>query len=376
MAGPARNVLILAGRLGVGEARAIRGLVDRLATLGVTARVACLAGWDGPGGVACPGLGSVWRRPWSARRLGQCEPSWRPELIHAIGAEMAPAALILADGFGIPYLLTIDDFLPPGGRLRLGRRWCRGLIAGGPELAEDLERQLGIPGSWIEVVPAGRVVPERPIGAGPGPVRVVGAAGPMMAGSGLATFLGAACRVVNAGIDAEFVVAGQGRDEADLRRRADRLGIAGRVTFVGDPGADGAFWDVLDVYCQVSQHPDTGRPLATALAHGLPCIATDVVGLRSLVGDGEAGRLVPPGDADALARAILDLLAEPDAARALGLRGRASVARRFEPAREAAALAAHYRRALTLEPHAPAISSNPGKLGEPRAAWRAAVRRS
>jgi len=180
-------------------------------------------------------------------------------------------------------------------------------------------------------------------------VYVAGAAGPMAAGSGLTTFLGAAVRVINAGHDVEFVLAGRGPDEPDLRRRADRLGIAGRVTFAGDPGDCGAFWDVLDVYCHPAHRPDTGRPLATALAHGLPCIASAVPGLRSLAEDGDTGRLVPPGEPEALAGTILDLLADPAAAADLGHRARASVARRFDPGREAAELAGLYERAMAME---------------------------
>ena len=310
--------------------------------------MACLGGWAGEGGVICPGLACPWRRAWAARRLRVGEQLARPELIHALGVQAAPAALALAEGWRVPYLLTVDDFLPPGGSLRLSRTWCRGLIAGGRELADDLVHLLGVPRAWVEVVPPGLPLPERPACPRPGGVRVVGAAGPMVAGSGLTTFLGAAVRVINAGLDVEFVLAGRGPDEPDLRRRADRLGIAGRATFAGDPGDCGAFWDVLDVYCHCSQRPDAGRPLAVALAHGLPCLASAVPGLASLVEEG-AGLLVPPGDAEALADSILRLLADPAGAADLGHRARASVARRFDPGREAADLAGLYARSVANE---------------------------
>ena len=347
MAAPAQDVLLLAGRLGPGDACALRGLVDRLKAAGVAARVACLGGWAGDGGLECPGLGCSWKLAWAARRLRRGEQVARPALIHALGTATAPAALALADGWRVPYLLTVDDFLPPGGTLRLARRWCRGLIAGGRELADDLVDLLGVPRSWVHVVPPGLPLPERPACPRPAGVKVVGAAGAMAAGSGLATFLAAAVRVIATGLDVEFVLAGHGPDEPDLRRRADRLGISGRVTFAGDPGDSGAFWDVLDLYCQPSHRPDAGRPLATALAHGLPCLASDVPGLRSLVEDGDVGHLVPPGESEALADAILDLLADSFGSAALGLHARDSVARRFDPGREAADLADLYDRALT-----------------------------
>jgi glycosyltransferase involved in cell wall biosynthesis len=62
-----------------------------------------------------------------------------------------------------------------------------------------------------------------------------------------------------------------------------------------------------------------------ALAVGTAVVGTTVGGTPELVRDGETGRLVPPADAPALARAILALLADPAAARALARRGQAEV---------------------------------------------------
>ena len=72
------------------------------------------------------------------------------------------------------------------------------------------------------------------------------------------------------------MVAGQGPGETDLRRRAERLRIADRVTFTADTSPEGTFWKVLDVFCLTALIPTTGRALGTALAHGVPSIATDV----------------------------------------------------------------------------------------------------
>ena len=68
MAAPARDVLLLAGRLGAGDACGLRELVARLRAAGVVARVACVGGWAGDGSVECPGLGCSWKLAWAARR--------------------------------------------------------------------------------------------------------------------------------------------------------------------------------------------------------------------------------------------------------------------------------------------------------------------
>jgi phenylacetate-CoA ligase len=128
------------------------------------------------------------------------------------------------------------------------------------------------------------------------------------------------------------------------------LGVADRVTFTGEADAAGPFWKVLDLFCQTAHGPTSGRPLATALARGIPAIATDVPGLRPPVLDAEPGLRVRPGDPDALAEAILALLDDPARARRLATLGRDWAARLSDPDREADALAALYRRVLNAAP--------------------------
>ena len=152
--------------------------------------------------------------------------------------------------------------------------------------------------------------------------------------------------MIDAGVDAEFVIAGQGVDEVDLRRRADRLRIADRVTFAGIPVVGLRFWSVLDVFCQPSLVPSVPRTLATALAFGVPSIASDIEGLRALISHGRNGLRVVPGDSAALSRSVLELLADPDRARLLGAEGRVLIQRDYHPDTEARLLAEVYARAL------------------------------
>ena len=76
--------------------------------------------------------------------------------------------------------------------------------------------------------------------------------------------------------------------------------------------------------------------LMEAMAAGLPVIATRIAGIPELVQDGVSGLLVPPGNAPALAKAILDALADPAKKTAMGQAGRAKVTRDFNINAEAA----------------------------------------
>jgi glycosyltransferase involved in cell wall biosynthesis len=75
------------------------------------------------------------------------------------------------------------------------------------------------------------------------------------------------------------------------------------------------------------------RALMEAAACGKPMVATDVPGSRELVVDGVNGFLVPPGDAAALAAAILELVRQPDVARRMGIAARQRLVAEFSDER-------------------------------------------
>jgi glycosyltransferase involved in cell wall biosynthesis len=89
-------------------------------------------------------------------------------------------------------------------------------------------------------------------------------------------------------------------------------------------------YQAADVYMHSSYYEGLGLVMIEAAASGLPVVSTASDGARDIVIDGETGTLVPIGDPEALANAVLDLLTQPVRARAMGERGRQHVARRFD----------------------------------------------
>jgi glycosyltransferase involved in cell wall biosynthesis len=355
---PIRHVVLVADRIrSSDQAGTVRAYVERMGRRGLAARILCCSWGDFPRrGLdveECQGLADRWRLAWSIRSLRPPVGPNRPALVHVLQTRMSWAGLEIAERWRIPYLLGIEEFLPLGSRLRLSRRWCRGLVAPSRELGDDLIHGFNIPRGLVHVIHRGleeakAVLLDREPGTSQ--VAVVGAAGPLVPSSGFSTFLNAARRVLDAGIDAEFVLVGEGEEEGDLRRRAQRLRLAERLTFAGDAVVGLSFWDVLDVYCQPSTVPTVGRDLARAMSHGLPSIASDIEGLRTFVRDQETGLSVPPGDTNALARAILDLLADRPRAIRLGLDAREAILRDYDLDREANSLAELYRSIIDAEP--------------------------
>jgi glycosyltransferase involved in cell wall biosynthesis len=143
-------------------------------------------------------------------------------------------------------------------------------------------------------------------------------------------FLAAADEILRERPDARFVIVGDGVGFEAVRGRIRALGLESAVVRTGFRRDIPEVIAALDVLALPSLRSEaSSQVIAQALAIGTPVVATDIGGNPELVRDGETGRLVPPGDAHALARAILDLLADPDAATTLARRGEALVRERY-----------------------------------------------
>jgi len=142
-------------------------------------------------------------------------------------------------------------------------------------------------------------------------------------------FLDAAGAVLAREPAARFLIVGDGIGFDDVRRRVGALGLDAAVRMTGFRRDVPEVMAALDVLVLPSIRSEAAsQVIPQALAVGTPVVATDVGGSGELVRDGDTGRLVPPGDAPALARAILDCLADRGAARAMARRGQALVRER------------------------------------------------
>ena len=150
---------------------------------------------------------------------------------------------------------------------------------------------------------------------------------------------------------------GDGPDRAALESLARPLersvGLAGALSQAEVADA----LKTADIFVLPSFAEGVPVVLMEAMATGLPVIATQVAGVSELVTHGETGCLVPPGDAESLREAIVDLAADPARRRAMGQRGRQAVEDGFDADREGARIAALFAgtggEAVRPEPYAP-----------------------
>jgi glycosyltransferase involved in cell wall biosynthesis len=144
---------------------------------------------------------------------------------------------------------------------------------------------------------------------------------------GHAVLLAAAARLAPAAPPLRYVFCGAGREAEALAEAAAVLGPA--VTFAGFRSDIGACLAAADVVALPSLQEGLGVAALEAMAAGLAVVGSRVGGLAEAVVSGETGILVPPGDAAALAAALLRLAGDAGLRARFGAAGRARVLARY-----------------------------------------------
>jgi glycosyltransferase involved in cell wall biosynthesis len=132
--------------------------------------------------------------------------------------------------------------------------------------------------------------------------------------------------------EARLAILGGGPLEPETRALAASLGLADAVTLPGR--TDIRDWLLrADVFVHTSRWEGFGIVLLEAMLAALPVVATRVSAVPEIVADGVTGALVPPGDAEVVARELAALLADPDRRHRLGEAGRERARTEFSVAR-------------------------------------------
>ncbi|WP_436790230.1 glycosyltransferase family 4 protein [Yinghuangia sp. YIM S10712] len=149
--------------------------------------------------------------------------------------------------------------------------------------------------------------------------------------------------------DAELVVVGRPKADGPVLKAIERLGLAGAVRFVSDL-TDAELVDLIrsaEVACVPSLYEGFSLPAAEAMSCGTALVASTGGAIPEVAGpDGETCLAVPPGDPEALCKAIGRLLDEPALRARLARNGRARVLERFTWRNAAARTAERYRAAM------------------------------
>lgn len=204
-----------------------------------------------------------------------------------------------------------------------------------------------------------------------GPLRLI-TVGRLHTSKGYDVLLDALGQLQTDGVGFHLTMIGDGPDRQDLVDQAERLGLTDRVTFTGSLG-ESEIIDAMrtsDVFVLSSHAEPLGVVSMEAMSMEVATIATDAGGVGEIITDGEDGKLVPPGDAPALADAIRVMAADESMRERLAKAGRQSIIRNFDSRRGAATL---FERLTGKRPDALLAVLDPDKFSDGQAASPAEV---
>ena len=272
---------------------------------------------------------NLWSRVDTVRRMSAVLCEIQPDVVHV---PMGSVWLLGVRRPPFPVVITCHSFpapqqVPRHDRIlarRLVRSGAATLVANAERLRRPLDEVIGVaPGTSI-TLPSG--TDAEPIGESdefrallhesfeiePGE-KVVVSVGRLVATKRFDLVLEVARRVADAGVPVRFLVVGGGPERSALEQRSIAMGLDDRVRFVGPVAEPGGYYLGGDALLNTSDS-EGGGPMVVveALLAGLPVVATEVGGAPELLADPINGRVASRGDADALARLLLEQLAEPD----------------------------------------------------------------
>jgi glycosyltransferase involved in cell wall biosynthesis len=211
------------------------------------------------------------------------------------------------DGWGIAH----RHFMRTSITLTYPLATARVCVSGG--VADDLARLAGLPRDLFTVI-------HNPIPS-PSPFGTIGAREIQPAGARIVLTVGTLkpqknypllLRAFAAGPAKQgcrLLIVGQGEQESELRALANRLDLGQQVVFAGFQLDPTPFYAMADLFVLSSDNEGFGNVLVEALAHGLPVVSTNCPsGPAEILENGRYGRLVPVGDVDTLASAMIEAL--------------------------------------------------------------------
>ena len=150
---------------------------------------------------------------------------------------------------------------------------------------------------------------------------------------------------------AQLLIVGDGTQRRVLTRLSRRLGIGDRTHFAGFVSSQddlASLYRLASVFVMASQTETEGLVAVEAAACGLPVVAVNATSMPEIVKHGVTGYLAPPGDLATMTRRLIELLADPAKARAMGQAGRANMAQTHNFARTLAAYEQLYGELLQM----------------------------
>jgi glycosyltransferase involved in cell wall biosynthesis len=221
-------------------------------------------------------------------------------------------------------------------------RWADKIIFNSGEVVNYAREKEGVRENQVVIIPNGvedlrrrsgplRLDFRRQLGLGPKTV-LLGTVARLYPQKNLSLFLRALAKLSTLQRWKALVV-GDGPERRQLLALADELRLTDRVIWLGARAEVEAWLAAMDVFVHTSDFEGMPNAVMEAMSMGLPVVASAVDGTCELIENGVSGYLLPPGDVDAFAERIRELMEDSDLAHQLGEKAHRDVLERFGMAR-------------------------------------------
>ena len=336
-----------------GAERVIADIVEGLDRKRFEARVWCLARGGETAdellekGVEVRILG-IWsyHNPLNIIRLSRLLKKEKPDIVHTHGYFASVIGRLAAKKAGLPIIIThvhstyweykkrhllIERYLSRcTHRIICCSEAVKNFVTGHEKIKEDKtvviyngvdeERFLPVQDAWPPRARLG-IDRESP---------VVGTVSSLTPHKGQKYLIQAAAKIREKYPATRFLIVGDGPLRRSLEEQALELSLQSSLIFTGARRDIPDLLSLMDIFVLPSSSREgLGIAIIEAMAMEKPTVATDIGGIPEVVQDGETGLLVRPGDSAALAKAIIELIDNPDRAKAMGKKGRNRFAQKF-----------------------------------------------
>ena len=278
--------------------------------------------------------------PWTVLRTAVWLRRFRPDVVNPHSSRDGWTVGLAARLAGVPLIIRSRHFDVAVSSPWLSRHayasLCHHVITTSPKIAREFGLLFQLPQDRITAIPTGIDLDEfSPTGpaaklelpATDGPL--IGMIGVIRLAKGHVVLLEAARQLCESGFPVRCVFVGDGPYHSAVEARVRELNLADRVLFTGHRDDVPSILRALSLVAMPSLHEAVPQVALQALATGTPVVASNVGGLPEIVRPGETGRLCPPKDATALAKAIRETIDEPAATCRMCEQGRAMIQSKY-----------------------------------------------